>query len=194
MRETVGLGDRQRVHIGAQRNAAVGIALPEGRDDAMSANPGLERDTHLCQPLHHEPGGLRFLERKFRMRMQVVAPARQGGVELFVHLASSMCRMPVHADEAGPDAGSAWVQVSADRQTAGIGDRLKHVLMLRPTRAGDVECCAVVDRSAVDRQAQRDVHGGIERHQFHRDVALIVVLRHHEVERAIVGPVEHGIG
>ena len=31
-------GDRQRIHVGAQADAALGVAARQGRDDAVAAN------------------------------------------------------------------------------------------------------------------------------------------------------------
>ena len=60
--------------------------------------------------------------------------------------------------------------------------------------SGNVECRAVIHRAAVYRQADRDVHGGVERDQLDRDVALVVILRDHQIESAIVGAMINGVG
>ena len=62
--------------------------------------------------------------------------------------------------------------------------------MVRLAGAGDVEGGAVIDRAAVDRQAQRDVHRRVEGDELDRDVALVVVLRDDQVEGALVCAVE----
>ena len=68
------------------------------------------------------------------------------------------------------------------------------VLGVGAARAGggfrQIERRAVVDGGANDRQAERDVDRGVERDQLGRDMALIVILRHDEIELAARSPVE----
>ena len=66
--------------------------------------------------------------------------------------------------------------------------------MVGLARSGDVEGSAVIDRGAVDRQAERDVHGGVEGDELDRDVALVVILRDDQIEGAVIGAVEDRVG
>ena len=43
----------------------------------------------------------------------------------------------------------------------------------------------MVDRGAVDRQAERDVDRGVERDQLGRDMPLVVILRDDQIELAV---------
>ena len=40
----------------------------------------------------------------------------------------------------------------------------------------------MIDRDAVDRQAEGDVHGGLKSDKLDRDVALVVILGDDEIE------------
>ena len=44
----------------------------------------------------------------------------------------------------------------------------------------------MIDRTAVDRQPDRDVHGRVEGHELDRDMALVMVLGDDQIE-AILG-------
>jgi hypothetical protein len=60
--------------------------------------------------------------------------------------------------------------------------------------ARDVKGSAVVDRTAIDGQAEAHVDGAVKGHQLDRDVALVVILRDDQVEGSLVGAMEDGIG
>ena len=83
---------------------------------------------------------------------------------------------------------------SAVRRAGGRRRWRVHVDVVGDALAGDVEGGAVIDRGAVDRQAERDVHRGVEGDELDRDVALVVVLGDDQVEGAVVGAVEDGVG
>ena len=87
-------------------------------------------------------------------------------------------------------------RVSGDAgESPRVGERVVERPGERLAGPRDVERRAVVDRRADDRQAERDVHAGVERHQLHRRVPLVVV--HHD-DRVVAVPVhrleEHGVG
>ena len=58
---------------------------------------------------------------------------------------------------------------------------------------GDVEGGAVIDGRADDRQAERDVDGGSEGEQLHRNESLVMVAGHDRVELAAGGADEDGV-
>jgi hypothetical protein len=76
------LGDRQRVHVGAQADARLRGPARQRGDDAMAADARLEGNAELSELVLHEGGGDLFLQGQFRMRMQMPAPRRQLLVQL----------------------------------------------------------------------------------------------------------------
>ena len=54
--------------------------------------------------------------------------------------------------------------------------------MLGDALTCDVESGAVIDGTAVNRQAERHIHRRVEGHELDRDVTLVVVLRDDEIE------------
>ncbi|MGY4291324.1 hypothetical protein ACVWXO_010590 [Bradyrhizobium sp. LM2.7] len=76
------LGDRQRIHVGAQPNAALRRPPPQRRDDAMPADAGLEGNAELGELVLHKGGGSLLLEGELGMRMQMPAPRGQFLVQL----------------------------------------------------------------------------------------------------------------
>ena len=77
----------------------------------------------------------------------------------------------------------------ARRQHDGL-DQARGVGAILP---GDVEGGAVIDRGADDRQAERDVDGGSEGEQLHRNESLVMVAGHDRVELAARGADEDGV-
>ncbi len=67
-----GFSDRQRVHVGAQADAAVGLAAADRRHHAMAADAGDERNAEFAQPGADEGGGA-------LARAASVRDARAGG-------------------------------------------------------------------------------------------------------------------
>ena len=61
-----GLGDRQRVHVGTQADAAIGCRRGDRRHHAMAADAGDEAHAKFAQPSLDEGGGLLFVQRQFR--------------------------------------------------------------------------------------------------------------------------------
>src|ERR1039457_5901940 len=57
-----------------------------------------------------------------------------------------------------------------------------HIAAAGAILTGYIECCSVVDRSANDRNAERDVYRSIEVDELHRDVSLIVIHRDDKIE------------
>src|SRR5438132_1743127 len=80
------------------------------------------------------------------------------------------------------------------RKRHGVAKRLDHASLVRLPRAGDVECGAVVDRRANERQADRDVHPGFETEDLYRTVALVVIHRDDEVEITAARAEEERVG
>src|SRR5215472_14224984 len=72
-------------------------------------------------------------------------------------------------------------------------DRSSHARPAGGPFAGYVERGAMVDRGARKRQAQGDVDAFVEAAKLDRDVALIVVHRHDQVELAAAGPPEERV-
>ncbi|SNR56891.1 hypothetical protein SAMN06265370_110142 [Puniceibacterium sediminis] len=74
-------------------------------------------------------------------------------------------------------------------QLPGINQRGQYVDVVRPTHTRDIEGCAMIHRRTVDRQAERDSHSGIKRDQLVRNMPLIVILGHDQIEIPTVGPI-----
>ena len=85
MRDARRLHNRQRIHIRAQANGAVGIAASQCRDHAMPADAGDERHAEFGQPRLHEGRGLLFMQRQFRIGVQMASPSGQGFVQRAIH-------------------------------------------------------------------------------------------------------------
>jgi hypothetical protein len=83
--EARGLGDRQRVHVGTQADAAIGPAARYRCDDAMSADAGDVRHAELPQLRADERGGRLLVQGELRVRVQVSAPGGQGVCKRLVH-------------------------------------------------------------------------------------------------------------
>ena len=88
MRHAAGLQDRQRVHVGAQPDRAVGLAAADGRDHAVAADAGDERDAKFAKPRLDEGGGLPFVQGEFGVGVQVAPPSGQPVVQGLVHVGS----------------------------------------------------------------------------------------------------------
>ena len=69
-------------------------------------------------------------------------------------------------------------------KVGGEFDGRNHAAVLGDALPCDVEGCAVVYRSAQERQAERDVDCFTERHALNRNESLIVITRKHNVEFA----------
>lgn len=52
----------------------------------------------------------------------------------------------------------------------------------------------MVDRGAIDRQPDRDIHAGVKDNQLDRDMVLAVILGDDQVKLATIGAVEPEIG
>ena len=85
MRDTRTLDNRQRVHIRAQADRTVGVASPQRGDDAMTADPGDKRHAELSKPRLNEGRCLLFMQRQFRIGVQMTAPFRQRFMQGVVH-------------------------------------------------------------------------------------------------------------
>ena len=92
--EAGGFLDRQRVHVGAQADRAVGFSPGQGRDDAVAADVGGEGDLEFGQAGLDEGGGLGFVQGQFRICVQVTAPLGQPVVQGVVHGASRAVAKP----------------------------------------------------------------------------------------------------
>ena len=80
MRKTRLLGDRQRIHVGAQADATPGL-LPwrSVADHAGAGNPFVHLETEQAQRRRNDAGGAAFLESEFRMRVQVATQRDEVG-------------------------------------------------------------------------------------------------------------------
>src|SRR5262245_58328832 len=77
-----------------------------------------------------------------------------------------------------------WSQNTAGGESRGEQRRLDHARGIGQVLSGDVECRAVVDRGANDREPERDVDGTSECEQLHRNQTLIVIAGDHGIELA----------
>jgi hypothetical protein len=75
MREVVGFGKRQRVHVGAQADRGT-LADAQRADDTGAGEAAVHVDAEAGQALGDEHRGLVLLERRLRMRMQMLPPRR----------------------------------------------------------------------------------------------------------------------
>ena len=74
------LGDRQRVHIGAQSHAAIGVSPGDGRPPRpLPPTPVTKSIPKLGQTLRHEGRRGRFLQREFRVGVKMTPPPRHRG-------------------------------------------------------------------------------------------------------------------
>jgi hypothetical protein len=75
IRNVVLLGDRQRVHVGAQQHGLPGTALRAGDDgrDAGARDRGARLEPERAQPVRDQARGAALLERELGMRVQVAA-------------------------------------------------------------------------------------------------------------------------
>src|SRR5215218_4396116 len=80
------------------------------------------------------------------------------------------------------------------RQRPGEVEGCAHARVVGLACTGDVEGRAVVHAGAEERQAHGDVHAGVEAHQLNRNVSLVVVLHHHNVEDASTRPHQDRVG
>ncbi len=71
--------DRQRVHVGAQTHAAVGLAPRDRGHHAVAAHAGHERHAQLGQPRGDERGGGLLVQRQLGVGVQVAPPLRERG-------------------------------------------------------------------------------------------------------------------
>jgi hypothetical protein len=78
VRQARGFADRQCVHIGAQADAAIGLATRYCRNHAMAAYAGNVRHAQVSQTSADERSGLLFLQGEFRVGVQMASPAGQG--------------------------------------------------------------------------------------------------------------------
>ena len=69
--------NRQRVHIGANGQHRAGPAAIDDTDHAGLGDAGLMRNAHAGQLVGHHARGAYFLERQFRMRVQIAAHGDQ---------------------------------------------------------------------------------------------------------------------
>ena len=79
VREFVGLGHRQRVHVGAQAHGARRIAVFKNADHAGLAQAAVHRNAPLRQQVGHQIGGAGFLERQLGVGMDVAADVAERG-------------------------------------------------------------------------------------------------------------------
>ena len=85
IRQSGGLRDRQRIHVGAQADAPLRRAARQRRDHAMAADPGMEGNAELGQLLLDEGGGRLFLQREFRIGVQMAPPVGEFLVKVRCH-------------------------------------------------------------------------------------------------------------
>jgi hypothetical protein len=73
--------DRQRVHVGADRQHGTGAAALDQADDTGPADTGAVADAQALKLARDDAGGAHLLEAEFRMRMDVAADFDQGGLD-----------------------------------------------------------------------------------------------------------------
>ena len=73
-------------------------------------------------------------------------------------------------------------------------NRGDHAVGPRDSLAGDGESGAVIGAGAREGESESDVHSFMERVEFQRDQALIVIHAKHGVEFSLHGAVENGVG
>ena len=69
---------RQRVHVRAQRDRRTRLAAVDHGDDSRAADPGRRVQPEFAQPVGDDRGGPRFVERQFRVAMEVPPPLGHG--------------------------------------------------------------------------------------------------------------------
>ena len=77
MRKQVLFAHRQRIHVGAQTNAARAVAAFEDANHTGSRQTAMYRNPLCFKKSGNAVAGALFLKRQFRMRMQVVAQGHQ---------------------------------------------------------------------------------------------------------------------
>jgi hypothetical protein len=82
--QVVGLGDRQRVHVGAQADLALRAATLQRRHHPMAADIRGERHAEFGQLFLHEGARHLLMPAEFRMGMQMPAPGCQGFVQVAI--------------------------------------------------------------------------------------------------------------
>lgn len=68
------LGDRERIHVGAQADGSSGGPPSQGANDAYARQPSMDLQAEGLQPLGDEVGRRVFPVRQLRMRVQAPAP------------------------------------------------------------------------------------------------------------------------
>ncbi len=77
---------RQRVHVGAQADAAVAPAAADCGNDAVPPHARLNfRDSQLAEPIGHKGRRFALLQSQARACVQVAAPVRKLGLKSGVH-------------------------------------------------------------------------------------------------------------
>jgi hypothetical protein len=76
------LTNRQRVHVSAQCNSTRAATTAQCSNDTGSCETTVDADAELRELRGDEVGGAAFLERHFRMRMDIVPPRRHIGMGL----------------------------------------------------------------------------------------------------------------
>src|SRR5260221_4655868 len=82
VRATGLLMDRQRIHVGAERDRALAAAAAQRADDSGSGEPAIDLDTEPGERRGDEIGCPVLLEGHLRMGVDVVPPPRHLGMEL----------------------------------------------------------------------------------------------------------------
>ena len=116
--------DVQRIEVGTQADRALARAMAQHADDAGLGEAGVHLEAQACQLVGDERGGGAFLERGFRVRVQVVAPVahfRFEGLDLGneVHRGTSWSGVPRDATAPSHVPGS----ISRRRYHGGGGKR-----------------------------------------------------------------------
>jgi hypothetical protein len=75
----VRLRDRQRVHVGAQADRAIAVAVAQRADDAGAADPGRHLEAEAFEPLCDQRGGPMLGIAEFRMGVEIAPPRGQFG-------------------------------------------------------------------------------------------------------------------
>ena len=72
-----GLQDRQRVHVGAQADRGLAVAVTQHADHAGIADAPMHLDAPFLQLLRDDVGGAMLLQAEFGMGMDVLADVGQ---------------------------------------------------------------------------------------------------------------------
>ena len=87
------LRDPQGIHVGAQRNGAPAVAVPQAGDNPGAADPGGHPQPEFGQPRGDEGRGCVLLESHFRVGVQMPPPPRHFGHAVHAHPGGSPRRL-----------------------------------------------------------------------------------------------------